>query len=174
MKDKTVCIVGLGYVGLPLAKAFSKRINTIGFDVDLEKIKRINENGNEFICTSDPSLIKKADFILICVPTPITKHKEPNLFYIQSAAEVVGKNLMRGAIVVLESTVYPGVTEEILTPILEKESGMICGQDFKVGYSPERVNPGDEEHTIDQTTPIFVLRKTHKKVKQRQRLVYCI
>lgn len=154
LKDKTVCVVGLGYVGLPLAEAFSKHIRTIGFDVDLEKVKRINGNSNGFLCTSDPSCIKEADFDLICVPTPVTKHKEPDLYYVRSAAEVVGKNLKPDAIVVLESTVYPGVTEEVVVPILEKESGMKCGRDFKVGYSPERVNPGDEEHTIDKISKV--------------------
>jgi UDP-N-acetyl-D-glucosamine/UDP-N-acetyl-D-galactosamine dehydrogenase len=154
LKDKTVCVVGLGYVGQPLAEAFSKHLRTIGFDVDLEKVKRINGNIKGFLCTSDPSFIKEADFDLICLPTPVTKHKEPDLNYVQSAAEVVGKNLKPGAIVVLESTVYPGVTEDIVVPILEKESGMICGHDFKVGYSPERVNPGDENHTIDKITKI--------------------
>lgn len=154
LKDKTVCIVGLGYVGLPLAKAFSKHLTTIGFDVDFEKVKRINGNEIDFICSSDPSIIRDADFNLICVPTPVTKHREPDLYYIKSAAEAVGRNLKSKAIVVLESTVYPGVTEEVIAPILEKESGMTCGKDFKIGYSPERVNPGDREHTIDKITKI--------------------
>ena len=154
LKDKTVCVVGLGYVGLPLAEAFSEHIRTIGFDVDLAKVKRINNSNNDFFCTSDPSFIKEADFNLICVPTPVTKHKEPDLFYVRSAAEIVGKNLKPNAIVVLESTVYPGVTEEVVASILEKESGMVCGKDFKVGYSPERINPGDEAHNIDKITKI--------------------
>jgi len=154
LTDKTVCVVGLGYVGLPLAEAFSKQIRTIGFDVDSAKVKRINGNNNGFLCTSNPSHINEADFILICVPTPVTKHKEPDLAYVCSAAEVVGKNLKRGSIVVLESTVYPSVTEEVVTPILERESGMKCGRDFKVGYSPERVNPGDKTHDIDKITKI--------------------
>lgn len=155
IKNKTVCVVGLGYVGQPLAESFSKHLNTIGFDIDIGKVSRINEsNGGKLFCTSDPSVIKEADFILICVPTPITKHKEPDLSLVRSAAEVVGRNLKKGAIVVLESTVYPGVTEEVVVPILEKESGMKCGQNFKVGYSPERVNPGDEAHSIDKITKI--------------------
>lgn len=155
LKDKTVCVVGLGYVGLPLAEAFSSHLKTIGFDIVAEKVNRINgSNGGKLLCSSDPSSIKQADFILICVPTPITKHKEPDLSPVRSAAEVVGKNLKKGAIVVLESTVYPGVTEEIVVPILEKESGMKCGTDFKVGYSPERVNPGDEAHSLDKITKI--------------------
>ena len=155
LKDKTVCVVGLGYVGQPLAEAFSSRLKTIGFDIVAEKVNRINgSNDGKLLCTSDPASIKKADFVLICVPTPITKHKEPDLSPVRSAAEVVGKNLKKDAIVVLESTVYPGVTEEIVVPILEKKSGMKCGTDFKVGYSPERVNPGDEAHSIDKITKI--------------------
>ena len=155
LKDKTVCVVGLGYVGQPLAEAFSSHLRTIGFDIVSEKVNRINgSNEGKLLCTSDPAAIKQADFVLICVPTPITKHKEPDLAPVKSAAEVVGRNLKSGAIVVLESTVYPGVTEEIVVPILEQQSGMICGVDFKVGYSPERVNPGDDAHSIDKITKI--------------------
>jgi UDP-N-acetyl-D-glucosamine/UDP-N-acetyl-D-galactosamine dehydrogenase len=152
IKNKTVCVVGLGYVGQPLAEAFSSHLRTIGFDIVAEKVNCIN--GGKLLCTSDPTSIKQADFVLICVPTPITKHKEPDLSPVRSAAEIVGKNLKNGAIAVLESTVYPGVTEEIVVPILEKQSGMKCGKDFKVGYSPERVNPGDEAHSIDKITKI--------------------
>ncbi len=155
LKDKTVCVVGLGYVGQPLAEAFSSHLRTIGFDIVAEKVNRINgNNGGKLLCTSDPTFIKQADFVLICVPTPITKHKEPDLSPVRSAAEIVGKNLKSGAIAVLESTVYPGVTEEIVVPILEQQSGMKCGKDFKVGYSPERVNPGDDAHSIDKITKI--------------------
>jgi len=155
LKDKTVCVIGLGYVGQPLAEAFSSHLRTIGFDIVTEKVNRINgSNGGKLLCTSDPAAIKQADFVLICVPTPITKHKEPDLVPVKSAAEVVGRNLKCGAIVVLESTVYPGVTEEIVVPILEQQSGMKCGVDFKVGYSPERVNPGDDAHSIDKITKI--------------------
>ena len=119
MKTKTVCIVGLGYVGLPLAEAFSKHLKIIGFDVDEAKIRNLgnnNNNENNLEFTSDASRIKQADFVLICVPTPVTKSKEPDLSYVKSAAEIVGKNLKRGATVVLESTVYPGVTEEVVAP----------------------------------------------------------
>lgn len=154
-KSKVVGIVGLGYVGLPLAESFSKKFKTIGFDIDHKKIDYLKENGDKDIhFTKDPSSINEADFVIIAVPTPLKKSKEPDLSYVESAAEVVGKNLKKGATVVLESTVYPGVTEDIMAPILEKESGMKCGADFKVGYSPERVNPGDEEHTIDKITKI--------------------
>ena len=153
--NNIVCVVGLGYVGLPLAESFSKKFKTIGFDIDHKKIEYLKENGDKDInFTQDPSSIHEADFVIIAVPTPLKKSKEPDLSYIKSAAEVVGKNLKKGVTVVLESTVYPGVTEDIMAPILEKKSGMTCGPDFKVGYSPERVNPGDEEHSIDKITKI--------------------
>ena len=158
MKNKTVCIIGLGYVGLPLAEAFSSHLKTIAFDIDEEKVKRLSESNNEnnIEFTADPSKIKQADFVLICVPTPVTKSKEPDLSYVKSAAEIVGQHLKKGAVVVLESTIYPGVTEEIIAPILdlENESGLKCGADFKIGYSPERINPGDEAHALDKITKI--------------------
>jgi UDPglucose 6-dehydrogenase/UDP-N-acetyl-D-galactosamine dehydrogenase len=159
MKNKTVCIVGLGYVGLPLANAFSKHLKVIAFDVDEEKIRNLGNNNNnesnvEF--TSDPKKVKEADFVLIAVPTPVTKSKEPDLKYVKSAAEIVGRNLKKGAIVVLESTIYPGITDEVVKPILdlENESGLKCGADFKIGYSPERINPGDEAHALNKITKI--------------------
>ena len=158
MKRKTVCVVGLGYVGLPLAEAFSKHLKTIGYDIDDKKIRELNaENDKDIIeFTSDPSKIKQADFVLICVPTPVTKSKEPDLRYVKSAAEIVGQHLKKGAVVVLESTIYPGVTEEIIAPILdlENESGLKCGADFKIGYSPKRINPGDEAHALAKITKI--------------------
>ena len=156
MKNKTVCVVGLGYVGLPLAKAFSTHLKTVGFDIDDKKIETLNHDNNEdnLEFTSDQSKIKEADFVLICVPTPVTKSKEPDLSYVKSAAEIVGRNLKDGAIVVLESTVYPGVTEEIVKTILEKESKMRCGIDFHLGYSPERINPGDDAHALNKITKI--------------------
>ena len=156
MKNKIACVVGLGYVGLPLAKAFSKHLGVIGYDIDEEKVKELANNNNEdnLKFTADPSLIEQADFILICVPTPVTKSKDPDLSYVKSAAEIVGRNLKKGAIVVLVSTVYPGVTEEVVKPILEKESKMRCGIDFYIGYSPERINPGDVAHTLDTITEI--------------------
>ena len=156
LKDKTVCIAGLGYVGLPLALAFSEHLKTIGFDVDDNKIKELNkENNNQNIAfTDDPDEIRSADFIIIAVPTPVTKSKDPDLSYIESAARTTGTHLKRGATVVLESTVYPGVTEDVLKPILEHESGLACGTDFKIGYSPERINPGDDEHSLERITKI--------------------
>jgi UDPglucose 6-dehydrogenase/UDP-N-acetyl-D-galactosamine dehydrogenase len=157
MKQKTVCVVGLGYVGLPLAKAFSKHLKVIGFDIDEEKTRNLGNNNNnkeniEF--TSNASKIKHADFVIIAVPTPVTKSKEPDLSYVKSAAETVGKNLKKGATVVLESTVYPGVTEEVVAPVLEEESGLKCGVDFYIGYSPDRINPGDDAQALTKFTKI--------------------
>jgi len=122
--------------------------------VDADKIRELSmENDNPNISfTDNPEDINNADFIIIAVPTPVTKSKDPDLSYIESAARTIGRNMKRGAIVVLESTVYPGVTEDVLKPILEEESGLICGTDFKIGYSPERINPGDEEHTTESIT----------------------
>jgi len=156
MKHKTVCVVGLGYVGLPLAETFSNHLKTVGFDIDDKKIETLNHDNNEdnIEFTSDPQKIKQADFVLIAVPTPVTKFKEPDLSFVKSAAKTVGKNLKKGAVVVLESTVYPGVTEEIVKPILEEASGLKCGEDFKIGYSPERINPSDKAHTLEKITKI--------------------
>ncbi len=154
LDKKIVCIVGLGYVGMPLAEAFSKHLKVIGFDINVEKIKKLKNEYQNLDLTSDSIKIKLADFIIIAVPTPVTKRKEPDLSYVISASEIVGKNLKKGAIVVLESTVYPGVTEDVVGPILERESGLKLGIDFKVGYSPERVNPGDKNHTIDKIVKV--------------------
>jgi UDP-N-acetyl-D-galactosamine dehydrogenase len=153
--EKTVCIIGLGYVGLPLADDFSKHIRTIGYRRDQKKVDELNKTpGNRIEATTDPKKIKEADFVIIAVPTPVTKAKEPDLEPVVSASTMVGQNLKKGAIVVLESTVYPGVSEELMAPILEKESGMKCGKDFFVGYSPERINPGDQEHILKNITKI--------------------
>jgi UDPglucose 6-dehydrogenase/UDP-N-acetyl-D-galactosamine dehydrogenase len=131
----------------------------IGFDIDEEKTRNLGNNNNnkdnlEFTFTADPSKIKHADFVIIAVPTPVTKSKEPDLRYVKSAAETVGKNLKKGATVVLESTVYPGVTEDVVKPVLERESKMICGIEFYIGYSPERINPGDDAHALTRITKI--------------------
>lgn len=154
LKDKIVTIVGLGYVGLPLAEEFSKHFKVIGFDINEKKVRKLAAIYHGLDITSDSTKIRLADFVIIAVPTPVTKSKQPDLLPVISASEIVGKNLKKGAIVVLESTVYPGVTEEIMGPILEKESGLKVGKDFKIGYSPERVNPGDKDHTIDKITKI--------------------
>lgn len=155
LNSMTVCVVGLGYVGYPLADAFSKHVRTIGFDVDEDKVARINATPkNTIIATTDPTMIRKADIVTIAVPTPVTRSKDPDISYVVSAAETIGHNLKNGAIIVLESTVYPGLTEEIMVPVLERASGKKCGKDFFVGYSPERINPGDPDHTLDKITKI--------------------
>ena len=154
LKDKIVCVVGLGYVGLPLAVAFSKHFRVIGFDINERKVSKLSHEYSNFELTSNPHSVSKADFVIMAVPTPVKKSKEPDLSLVQSASEIVGRNLKKGAIVVLESTVYPGVTEDIVGPILEQESGLKLGNDFKIGYSPERINPGDRDHTIDKITKI--------------------
>ncbi|HOT03965.1 MAG TPA: nucleotide sugar dehydrogenase, partial [Methanolinea sp.] len=151
----TVCVVGLGYVGLPLAEAFARHLKVIGYRRNQEAVDALNQTmGGNFFATTDPKRIQKADIVIICVPTPVTRNKQPDLGPIIDATTTVGRNLKKGAIVVGESTVWPGLTEEVMVPILERESGMQCGRDFAVGYSPERVNPGDEEHTIDKITKI--------------------
>ena len=175
MKHKTVCVVGLGYVGLPLANAFSKHLKVIGFDKDEEKVGKLNDGNHEdnIEFTSDPSKIKQADFVIIAVPTPVTKSKEPDLSYVKSAAKTVGKNLKSGATVVLESTVYPGVTEEVVAPILERNSKMICGIDFYIGYSPERINPGDDAHALTKITKIVAgMDKLFCKQKPLLKIAY--
>jgi UDP-N-acetyl-D-galactosamine dehydrogenase len=156
LNDTIVCVVGVGYVGLPLAEAFAQHLKVVGFDVNHEKVRSLNVTNNQtnLEFTSDPAKIKEADYVLICVPTPVTRSKEPDLSYVKSAADIVGRNLKSGATVVLESTVYPGVTEELVKPILEKESGLKCGIGFYIGYSPERINPSDDEHTLDKITKV--------------------
>lgn len=161
MEDK-ISIVGLGYVGMPIAIAFAKKANVIGFDISKEKVKLYKrgidptkEVGNDVIkkttveFTSNETKLKEAKFHIVAVPTPVNPDHTPDLGPVKSASRIVGRNLSKGSIVVFESTVYPGVTEEICVPILEKESGMKCGIDFKVGYSPERINPGDKVHRLE-------------------------
>ena len=150
-----ICVIGMGYVGLPLAEAFSRHFKVIGFDVNGNRVCQLKtyNNNHNLIITSDPELIGEADYIIIAVPTPVTKSKEPDLSYIIKASKTISRNMKAGSTVVLESTVYPGVTEEVVKPILEK-SGFQCGKDFKIGYSPERINPGDREHNIDQITKV--------------------
>lgn len=166
-KEK-LSIIGLGYVGMPLAITFSEKgMDVIGFDLSKEKIdlykKGIDptgEIGNERLAktkiefTDQEKQLKNSMFHIVSVPTPINLDKTPNLKPVESASEIVGRNLKKGSIVVFESTVYPGVTEDICIPILEKESGLICGQDFSVGYSPERINPGDKKNTLTNIVKI--------------------
>ena len=161
-KKEKVAIVGLGYVGLPLAVEFGKVVKTIGFDLSQKRIaslKKYTDTNSEISqkeiksakfleLTAQPEKLKEAKFIIVAVPTPITRNKQPDLFCVTSASEITGTNLQKGSIVVYESTVYPGVTEDVCVPILEKSSGLKYGKDFKVGYSPERINPGDKEHTV--------------------------
>ena len=152
IEKATVCIVGLGYVGLPLVEAFVKKVMVIGYDIDAKRVNKLSRNisNPHLFFTNDPAEIARADFVIICVPTPITKIKDPDLKSVESAAATIGRNLKKGSVVILESTVYPGVTEEIVKPILEKESGLKCIDDFKIAYAPERVNPGDAEHVIEK------------------------
>lgn len=162
-KEEKLALVGLGYVGMPIAVAFAKKgLNVIGFDlnkakIDLYKsgIDPTKEVGDDVIknttleFTSDPAKLKEAKYIIVAVPTPVNVDHTPDLKPVIGASEIVGRNLTKGAIVVFESTVYPGVTEDVCVPILEKESGLKCGTDFKVGYSPERINPGDKVHRLE-------------------------
>ena len=161
-REEKISIVGLGYVGIPIAAAFAKKVNIIGFDISNEKVELYKkgidptkEVGNDVIkettveFTADESKLQTAKFHIVAVPTPVNEDHTPDLMPVESASRIVGRNLTKGSVVVFESTVYPGVTEEICIPILEAESGMKCGQDFKVGYSPERINPGDKEHRIE-------------------------
>lgn len=166
-RKEKLAVVGLGYVGMPIAVAFSKKIDVIGFDLNDEKVALYKkgtdptkEVGDEAIAacgvdfTSDAGRLKEAKFIIVAVPTPVNKDHTPDLTPVEGASRSVGQNLAKGSIVVFESTVYPGVTEEICVPILEKESGLKCGTDFKVGYSPERINPGDKVHRLETITKI--------------------
>ncbi len=154
VKQMVVMVVGLGYVGLPLAEAFSHHYKVIGYDMDDKRVQMVNSSSNGFLATADPQQMREADFIIIAVPTPVTKAKEPDLSYIINASRTASQNMKPGCTVILESTVYPGVTEEIVKSILE-ESGKQCGKDFKLAYCPERINPGDDEHTIDKSVKVI-------------------
>ena len=166
-KKTNLSLVGLGYVGLPLAIAFDRKIDVIGFDVNKEKIETYksgidptNEIGDEGVkkasvyFTNDESKLRECKFHVVAVPTPTNDDKTPDLRPVKVSSEIVGRNLTKGSIVVYESTVYPGVTEEICIPILERESGLKCGQDFKVAYSPERINPGDKINRLETIVKI--------------------
>ena len=164
----TIAVVGLGYVGLPLAVEFGKRYPTIGFDLSQAKIdayrRHVDPTGevsgaelraaHELEVTSDPSQLKRANFIVIAVPTPVDDAHQPDFGPLLGASETVGLNLRRGAIVVFESTVYPGATEEVCVPVIERHSGMQWKRDFFVGYSPERINPGDKEHSLTRIVKV--------------------
>lgn len=166
-KEEKIALIGLGYVGMPIAVAFAKKVKVIGFDLNTEKVEcykngidptkevgddAIRESLVEF--TSEESKLDEAKFFIVAVPTPVNGDHTPDLSPVEGASRIVGRHLTKGSIVVFESTVFPGVTEDICVPILEKESGLICGQDFKVGYSPERINPGDKVHRLETITKI--------------------
>ncbi|WP_373472196.1 nucleotide sugar dehydrogenase [Carnobacterium alterfunditum] len=166
-KKEKIAVVGLGYVGMPLAVAFAKKVDVLGFDLNEKKIglykngiDPTNEVGNDVIketsveFTSQEDRLKEAKFHIVAVPTPINSDKTPDLSPVEGASKIVGRNLVKGSYVVYESTVYPGVTEDICIPILEYESGLKCGIDFKVGYSPERINPGDKVHRLENIIKI--------------------
>lgn len=166
-KNNKIAVIGLGYVGMPIAVAFAKKVDVIGFDTNAEKIG-MYQNGNdptqevgdeviknttvEF--TSDEAKLKKAKFHIVAVPTPVNQDKTPDMEPVIGASTILGRNLTKGSIVVYESTVYPGATESVCIPILEKESGLKCGVDFKIGYSPERINPGDKVHRLENIVKI--------------------
>lgn len=165
--EEKISVVGLGYVGMPIAVAFAKKVRVIGYDLNAEKIDLYksgidptNEVGNEEIqnttveFTSDEEKIREAKFHIVAVPTPIKIDKTPNLEPVEGASRIIGRNLVKGSIVVYESTVYPGVTEDVCVPILEEVSGLKHGIDFKVGYSPERINPGDKVNTLEKIVKI--------------------
>ncbi|MEY8335054.1 nucleotide sugar dehydrogenase [Lachnospiraceae bacterium 47-T17] len=160
-KEK-LSVIGLGYVGMPIAVAFAKKVDVVGFDINAEKIELYrsgidptNEIGNDAIqntgveFTADETALRAARFHIVAVPTPVNSSHLPDLSPVENASAILGRNLVKNSVVVFESTVYPGVTENICVPILEKESGLKCGMDFKVGYSPERINPGDKVHRLE-------------------------
>ena len=166
-REEKISLVGLGYVGMPIAVAFAKKAEVIGYDYNAAKIELYkngidptNEVGNEVIknttvqFTNDPTMLRQAKFHIVAVPTPVNDDHTPDLFPVESASKILGQNLTEGSIVVFESTVYPGVTEEVCVPILERESGLKCGVDFFVGYSPERINPGDKVHRLENIVKI--------------------
>ncbi len=166
-RQEKISLIGLGYVGMPIAVSFSRKAAVIGFDINEVKVELYKkgidptkEVGNEVIAncsvdfTSDETKLREAKFHIVAVPTPINADKTPDLRPVEGASHVLGRNLTKGSVVVYESTVYPGVTEDICVPILEKESGLKCGLDFKVGYSPERINPGDKAHRLENIVKI--------------------
>lgn len=166
-KEEKISLVGLGYVGMPIAVAFAKKVDVIGYDLNAKKIELYKsgidptlEVGDEAIknttveFTSDETRLREAKFHIVAVPTPVNDDHTPDLTPVEGASRILGRNLTKGSIVVFESTVYPGVTEDVCVPILEKESGLKCGVDFKIGYSPERINPGDKVHRLETIVKI--------------------
>ena len=166
-KEEKISLVGLGYVGMPIAVAFAKKVDVIGYDLNAKKIELYKsgidptlEVGDDAIknttveFTSDEAKLREAKFHIVAVPTPVNDDHTPDLTPVEGASRILGRNLTKGSIVVFESTVYPGVTEDVCVPILEKESGLKCGVDFKIGYSPERINPGDKVHRLETIVKI--------------------
>ncbi len=166
-RQQKIALIGLGYVGLPIALEFARKMSVIGFDINSKRVQMMKEGidpckeipsedfkGRDIVFTSDSSDLNKASFFVVAVPTPIDEYNQPDLRPLISASTTVGRALKKGDYVVYESTVYPGCTEEDCIPVLERESGLKCGTDFKVGYSPERINPGDKEHTLTNTKKI--------------------
>ena len=166
-KEEKISLVGLGYVGMPIAVAFAKKVDVIGYDLNAKKIELYKsgidptlEVGDEakknttVEFTSDEAKLREAKFHIVAVPTPANDDHTPDLTPVEGASRILGRNLTKGSIVVFESTVYPGVTEDVCVPILEKESGLKCGVDFKIGYSPERINPGDKVHRLETIVKI--------------------
>ncbi len=165
--EEKISVIGLGYVGMPIAVAFAKKAKVIGYDLNDKKIELYKsgidptcEVGDEAIrttsveFTADETKLREAKFHIVAVPTPVNAEHLPDLSPVEGAARILGRNLTRGSVVVFESTVYPGVTEDVCVPILEKESGLKCGEDFKIGYSPERINPGDKVHRLETIVKI--------------------
>lgn len=166
-REEAMAVIGLGYVGLPIAVAFAAKADVVGYDVNAAKVEGYREGidatgdvGDEIVAacgvdfTSDPDKLDGVRFFVVAVPTPVMSGNVPNLAFVEEASRLVGTKLTRGAVVVFESTVYPGVTEDVCVPILEAESGLRCGADFKVGYSPERINPGDKVHRLENIVKI--------------------
>lgn len=154
--ESKLCIIGLGYVGLPLAVEFSKYLNVIGYDIDFEKVQKYKEqiNNKKLYFTNDDTEISEAKFYIVTVPTPVYDNNTPDFSFLVDASRTIGRYMKKGSVVVYESTVYPGITENLLLQILEKESQMRCGKDFFVGYSPERINPGDNKYHVSNITKI--------------------
>lgn len=166
-QEKKLAVIGLGYVGLPIALAFAKKLSVIGFDINAERVAQMQQQqdpskeldaqafeGADIVFSHELEDLRQAHFYVVAVPTPIDSHRSPNLHPLLSASKTVGQVLKKGDYVVFESTVYPGCTEEDCVPILEAESGLKAGLDFKVGYSPERINPGDKERTIEKIVKV--------------------
>jgi UDP-N-acetyl-D-glucosamine/UDP-N-acetyl-D-galactosamine dehydrogenase len=168
LASPTVAVIGLGYVGLPLCLAFGRRLRTVAYDLDRAKIRSYREGrdptaqmepeaftaANQVVWTEDPGPLREADFVIVAVPTPVDAAKQPDLTHVRRASETAGSHLKPGAIVIFESTVYPGATQEVGVPILERASGLKCGDGFRVGYSPERINPGDRAHTLQDVVKV--------------------